>query len=371
MLLPEYATPAPTLKFSPQYFTALTFTHTASLEYPRIATSRIIEGWSFNANVPATASGTLVQPGEYIPYLQDLLPISRKMEPAFAIGMRSVDIILVIDGQRTVVQYHFSKIRLLIAINNNQGAVSAGRSLVNHIVANNILSPPDLERFHDLPILSPIYGFQSARFPLWKIGCLLGETWLEEDVLNTLLELVYLQETMVCTSDPPLLILPTSFFNDLTYLVEQNPKAYSSNFHLIRRRLRALPSATVSFVTCRNDHYSGYRYQTTSSMDLHLGDSLGHAPAPGILPSIAWVLDRTGHQAPPRVRGDGIVARQGPQSGSCGIAAINFVARGTGGKADGVVWEDNVSPGLRNKSIQDLIVYHLVSTNHKAVSRAL
>jgi hypothetical protein len=112
---------------------------------------------------------------------------------------------------------------------------------------------------------------------------------------------------MEFTGDPSIIILATSFANDLQYLFEQTPKFYIANLHLLRRRLRALSSATISFVSCRGDHFSGYRYRTDSPMNLHLGDSLGRPAAADILPSFSWLLEHTGHQAPPRVLGDGLL----------------------------------------------------------------
>ncbi|KAJ7672935.1 hypothetical protein B0H17DRAFT_910645, partial [Mycena rosella] len=206
----EYATPASTLKFSPQYFASLTFARTNSIDYPEIAPSGILEGWCFSDETTYTASGTLVQPGELIPCIQDLLPIARQMEQAFGNGMRSVDVCLNYNGRKDGSKYLFSKIRLLIAINNQRAAVLGARSLFQHINSNNLLSPVDLERFGDLCISAPISGFQITQFPLWKLKCLLGETWLEEDVVNSLLELSYLRKTMHSTADPSLIILPTS-----------------------------------------------------------------------------------------------------------------------------------------------------------------
>ncbi|KAJ7097418.1 hypothetical protein C8R44DRAFT_643605, partial [Mycena epipterygia] len=210
MLFSEYTTPLSTLKYSPQYFTSLTFARADSLDYPHITKPGLVEGWCFSSDVPATAAGTLVQPGEVIPCLQDLLPISREMQQAFTDGSRSVDVVLNHEGQRMGFRYHFSKIRLLIAINNYHPAVVGARSLYRHVIANGLLLSSDLERLGDLCIDAPISGFHVTQFQLWKLACFLGEIWLEEDVVNSLLELLYLQETMKTTADPSLIILPTS-----------------------------------------------------------------------------------------------------------------------------------------------------------------
>ncbi|KAJ7696330.1 hypothetical protein B0H14DRAFT_2243354, partial [Mycena olivaceomarginata] len=205
-----YATPAATLKYSPQYFASLTFARVQELDYPTIASTSIIERWCFSNEIPTTAAGTVIQPGEHIPCMQDLLPIARKMEKAFQDGARSVSLVLNVDSEHRALQFHFSKIRLLISINNNHSAVFGARNLFQHIVSSNLLSSASLERFGGSRIYTPIAGFKITDFPLWKLACLLGETWLEEDVVNALLELLYLQETIKSAADPSLIILPTS-----------------------------------------------------------------------------------------------------------------------------------------------------------------
>ncbi|KAJ7785370.1 hypothetical protein DFH07DRAFT_726414 [Mycena maculata] len=287
----EYVSPPSSLKYSPSYFTSLTFLRAASLDYPSIASTSIIEHWCFSNEVPTTASGTLIQPGELIPRVQDLLPISREMQQAFAAGYRSVDVVLNHAGHRTGLCYHFSKIRLLIAINNHHAAVLAAGALYQHVITSNLLSSADAERFGNSRITTPISGFQVTDFPLWKLGCLLGEAWLEEDVVNALLELLYFHNAMNSNDDPSFIILPTSFSNDLQFLFGQTPRLYSSNFDLIRRRLRALPSATVSWIICESNHYSGYRYGTNSP-HLRLGDSMGRLARADDLPSFTWLTPR-------------------------------------------------------------------------------
>ncbi|KAJ7801991.1 hypothetical protein B0H14DRAFT_2385922, partial [Mycena olivaceomarginata] len=195
MSFSEYATPAATLKYSPQYFASLTFARVEELDYPTIATSSIIERWCFSSDIPTTAAGTVIRPGEHIPHLQDLYPIVREMEKAFSDGARSVILVLNVDGQRHDFQLHFSKIRLLVAINNNYPAILGARNVFQHTISNNLLSSTALNNFGGLRIFAPITGFKITDFPLWKLACLLGETWLEEDIVNALLELAYLRET--------------------------------------------------------------------------------------------------------------------------------------------------------------------------------
>ncbi|KAJ7624629.1 hypothetical protein FB45DRAFT_751843, partial [Roridomyces roridus] len=210
MLLSEYAAPAATLKFSIPYFASLTFSRVLDLDYPTISSTSIVQRWCFSNETPTTASGVVILPGELIPPLKDLLPITRDLESAFQNGSRSVTLLLNVGGSASALHLHFSKIRLLITINNNRSAVLGAQNLYRHILSNALLSPEDIERFGRLSIFAPVVGFRITDFPLWKLSCLLGETWLEEDVLNALLELLYLQEAIKTRDDPSFLILPTS-----------------------------------------------------------------------------------------------------------------------------------------------------------------
>ncbi|KAF7361212.1 hypothetical protein MSAN_01153300 [Mycena sanguinolenta] len=361
MSFSEYATPVATLKYSSQYFASLTFARTEELDYPTIATSSIIERWCFSSDISFTAAGTVIQPGEKIPPIKDLYPIMRDMEKAFADGARSVSVVLNVDGQRQNFLFQFSKIRLFVAINNNYLAVLGACNVLEHIIAHNLLSSTALDQFRGLRIFAPIVGFEITDFPLWKLACLLGETWLEEDVVNALLELAYLRETMDSMTDPSHILLPTSFSNDISYLFQNDPKFYSANLHLICSRLRTIPSPTISFVVWRGNHFSGYHYKASLPVDLHHGDSMGRPAQDDILPSFQWLLEHTGHQAPRRILENGITARQGPQSGSCGIAAVDYVTLGCAATAP---WTDEASPAFRNKSLQDLIIYHLTCVVH-------
>ncbi|KAK6974439.1 hypothetical protein R3P38DRAFT_2811996 [Favolaschia claudopus] len=360
----EYATPVATPKYSPQYFASLTFLRVQELDYPKIATSSIVKSWSFTDNIPSTALGTVIQPGELVPFLDDVLPISREMAAAFAAGSRAVRVRLSIEGHEREVELHFSKIRVYVAINNHSRAIAAARELYLHIVTTSLLSRVDILFFSELRIFDSISGFDITSFPLWKLSCLLGETWLEEDVLNALLELQYLQETSASIHDPSIVILPTTFSSDLQYLSQQNSRSYSRNLHLLRRRLRAIPSPRISFAVCRFNHYTAYHYTARSPVDLVHGDSLGGPAATDVMPSFCWFIQHTGHSVPLRVSLNGIREIQGPQSGSCGVAVVNFIqCRSASSRT--LLWTDETSPNFRNKAIQDLIVYHFIASIHK------
>ncbi|KAG1724467.1 hypothetical protein EDB19DRAFT_1644568 [Suillus lakei] len=69
-----------------------------------------------------------------------------------------------------------------------------------------------------------IQGFHITEFPLWKLGCLLDENWVEEVALNGMAELLYFQLASASKfSCPSFLFLLTSFFNDMRYFYAQQP----------------------------------------------------------------------------------------------------------------------------------------------------
>ncbi|KAJ6482221.1 hypothetical protein C8R47DRAFT_982192, partial [Mycena vitilis] len=204
-----YSTPLPSTRFSATYFGELTFKHAAEIEFPRIYAPNSMSAWTFTNDVPTEAQSKL-QPGESIPDLADISPILREMEQAFHEGSRSVAVSLLVSGKRIDQVYHLSKIRLFSYLNNNKIAVQSARALVTHLSSIPLLPLGMLERFLNLPIRRPIFGFCVTDFPLWKLSCLLREEWLHEDVLNALAELLYFSQAANSSLDtPPTLVFPT------------------------------------------------------------------------------------------------------------------------------------------------------------------
>ncbi|KAF7372284.1 hypothetical protein MVEN_00088100 [Mycena venus] len=307
------------------------------MSFSKIAISSIIEQWCFSNDIPTTAAGTVIQPGEHIPRFQDLHPIVREIEKAFADGARSVSLVLNVGGQRYDFQFHFSKIRLLVAINDNYPAVLRAHNVFRHTISNNLLSSTALDNFGGLRIFAPIAGFKITDFPLWKLACLLGETWLEEDVVNALLELAYLQETC---NQPMILHAfsspnPSQMTSTICSTRIPNSVAPISIKFVVVFEPFPLP---VSFVTWRGDHFSSYRYETRSPLNLHHGDSMGRPANDNIWSTLVT---------------------------SCGIAAVNFVTLGSS-TSNTAPWTDVSSPAFRCKSIPDLVVYHLTCIHHEA-----
>ena len=67
-------------------------------------------------------------------------------------------------------------------------AIQWAYRLQEHVLT---FSPAFEAAFLRLRIKSPVNSFHITSFPLWQLGCLLDEVWLEEDVLNAMVELLY------------------------------------------------------------------------------------------------------------------------------------------------------------------------------------
>ena len=66
------------------------------------------------------------------------------------------------------------------------------QKLVHHVSRAEFDLPHDvLVDFLNTRIFGKAQGFYVAEFPLWQLGCLLQENWLEEDILNCMAELLY------------------------------------------------------------------------------------------------------------------------------------------------------------------------------------
>lgn len=223
-----------------------------------------------------------------------------------------------------------------------------------------------VERFGELMITTQISGFAIARYPLWTLGCLLDEDWLEEDVLNSMLELQYFRHAARSTDHSPI-FLPTSFFTDAKRLFMRSPQQYSLNIIALRNRISSAIPCALSAVTCIDGHFSGHYSDLNGCLE-H-GDSMGLLAAPEFLPIIQWVLAGLNTTVViPRSVTETRISLQGPGSGSCGIAAENFVASRVDSKPPN--WSHGNSPLFRDQALLNLLVYHFTAAN-KGVSLSL
>lgn len=208
-------------------------------------------------------------------------------------------------------------------------------------------------------------GFQSNPFPLYKLGNLLNEIWLEEDILNGLCELRYLRQHVLAhrlDCPPCFLYLPTNFFTAAQALFYSTPRIYDRELLDLQKRVADTNVNTIAFTTCQENHYAAYLYRQNQPY-IEYGDSLHHPPPRDALDILRWVFTGLGQDFPSQVI-SGTISLQGSGNGgdgSCAIAALNFVES----RLDSTVsrWSGSASEAYRNKCLRDLLIYHHVSSS--------
>ncbi|KAF9488057.1 hypothetical protein BDN71DRAFT_1436402 [Pleurotus eryngii] len=356
-----YSCPSSTQKYSSEYFSTLTFAQATNLDYPSILPPDSIPSWVWHADVPGSALANLILSSDVVPHLADLQPILKKMLEAFSLGSRSVILKLIANGEEKHVHYHFAKINLFRLINNNEMAVNSARRLVQELSTS--LPAASLVHFQQQRVSAPIHGFFGSAFPLWKLGCLLDENWLEEDVLNAIAEITYFREAAwspVPTRIPSILYLPTSFFNDTNQLFTGH--LYSSELLNLWCRLEQTAISAIGFIVWHADHFAVY--YTAGAGQLYHGDSLSPPPHMELLEMLKWVFDGlwSEFEAPGEII-QGTVERQGSGNGgggSCGMAAHNFIES----SIDPTVprWQGQYSANFQMRMLLDPIIYHEIAT---------
>lgn len=197
---------------------------------------------------------------------------------------------------------------------------------------------------------------------------MLAEEWLQDTVLDALAELFYFQMAAKSPGvNPSSLFLPTSFLMTARQLIQQTPRYYTLQLEDIRKRLETTHVKEIGFLDWVENHYSGFFLKNLSN--LRYGDSQHLQPSHDVLPILNWLfsgLDLTISNSVERA----YVEKQGfgSGSGSCAIAAHNFVTRSM--DPDLPQWNQALSPSLRNSMLQDLCTYHVIATNSVGVSEA-
>ncbi|THU93981.1 hypothetical protein K435DRAFT_602551, partial [Dendrothele bispora CBS 962.96] len=357
----RYSAPMAHTKFSMDFFNTLKFDHVTELDLPTIAQPGMIDSYVFIPEADFSAAATVLRTTDIVFHIMDIQPILSQLEDEFVRGNRAVR---VRQRNRDCFEtYHFSKIRLHSFINNFSRAVHAAKRLVQ-IAPTLSLPPYFLHNFLSLRILDTISGLMSSSFPIWQLVNFLDETWVLDDSLNALSELLCLRLAAISTMPLSFLFLPTDFFQ--TAFVAYKESEYTPNLLSLRERLRSLPSFTVGFLYWIDNHFTAY-FIDSSTRVLWYGDSLGHTFDLSIASVVNWVLD--GICAPLTVRPGQISSQPvngSTGSGSCGIAAFNFVERRVTAT---VPWTPQTSDEIRKSMIRDLVTYHIIATQTQGASR--
>ena len=134
------------------------------------------------------------------------------------------------------------------------------QKLVHHISQAEFDLPHDvLVDFLNTRIFGKAQGFYVAEFPLWQLGCLLQENWLEEDILSCMAELLYFQVS-VTTADTSQVFLypPTNFFTNVHQSFYSSLRQYSAELLALCECIQMGPKCEIGFNTCLNSHFSAY-----------------------------------------------------------------------------------------------------------------
>lgn len=142
----------------------------------------------------------------------------------------------------------------------------------------------------DQSIYMPIRGFYVTDFPLWKLGYLLEECWIEEDVINALSKLEYFKTAALSNSNSPPshLYLLMSFSNTLASFPESH-RAFTSELIDLWEQLQITDVVTFGFLVCDAGHYSGY-HKEPSKLRIDHGDTLWYPAACDGLDVVNWVF---------------------------------------------------------------------------------
>lgn len=249
-------------------------------------------------------------------------------------------------------------------MNNHSEAVTFAVQLLDHfnkVAGNNgrptIFAKDAIRHLLNSCITGPIHGFKLADFPLWKLGTLLGENYVDEDVMNTLSELLYLRQAAFSPLDGPgFLFFPTFFMGNANF---QNGDVGGPTVQAIRERLNALPITiqAIAFLACVDNHYTGYYYDRTT---LEFVDTLGGASSITETALAAFQQLLEGINLPQvTFISAGESARQGPGSGSCGIGAFAWIERKI--NPSSIPWTNETSSLFRDRALADLILFNMLS----------
>ncbi|KAF8225487.1 hypothetical protein L208DRAFT_1135454, partial [Tricholoma matsutake] len=136
----------------------------------------------------------------------------------------------------------------------------------------------------------------------------------------------------------------------------QSPRLYSPNLIALRNCLCVATPCAIFAIACIDDHYLAYCSEK-NKMCIEHGDSLEFPPVMEVLPILQWVLSglNIDYYVPGKVI-KGELSKQGQTSGSCRIAAENFIAS----CADPSIpaWSNALSSVFCNLALQNMLVYH-------------
>lgn len=190
------------------------------------------------------------------------------------------------------------------------------------------------------------------------MGRLLGEEWLEDDIANSLLELLYFRSASANPISPPIFLPTFVFQNAQSNYLNNEPQSVGGACLRLRHILSDRSRTMFGALILANNHYTAYRSIDFTKMEY--GDSLGGVSTEDIATVMNWAAANPRLSFTLPVHGD--VNLQGLGSGSCGIASLNFIHRAI----DQTIpkWTQERSLEFRLQNLYDLITYHICAANH-------
>lgn len=228
-----------------------------------------------------------------------------------------------------------------------------------------------VNEFRHCNFLDRLAGFAINHCPLYKLASLVGEQWVEQDILDALVELDYFRSYAKSTSNlrsltptaPAHLILPTDFLLDVIQIYRSSGLAGLGSFpagKLLRCRIATTLISSISICRIEDSHFSALTYQVGSGVFMY-GDSMHGAKPVELGELISRVLSTSSFQVPFTIE-RGFIARQGGTNGgegSCGLAALNFIQRFLDPSTQ--PWRGSQSRQFRTVALLDLIRYHCIA----------
>ncbi|KAF7293813.1 hypothetical protein HMN09_01177100 [Mycena chlorophos] len=351
--------------FSRRFFARLTIETAAELARSGRLPVALAEGsitrWVFDTVEALGTYQCSVAPGEAIPCLNDLQPITATMQEAFKTrGARTVCI--EINGK--MYRLSFAKICLIRDVHNQIRLLNQVLRLLDRVESASLLSGQLLADFKACRFGETIAGFHVSRSAVWDLSCIVDEDWLTDDVVNLRLEqMYYMCAAETPGEDPAALLLPVQFFVDARTQHTADDSQYPAEITALRRRLASGSVESLGFISWTDSHYSA----TCKSLEesFNFGDSLHRDPPSDMLPILRWVFAGLEYFAPrpgqTRIIA-GTIDRQSSKHGhgSCGPAALNYIEMSLGLQGS-KRWKANKATAFRNSLLQHLLVYHLVA----------
>ncbi|TEB27298.1 hypothetical protein FA13DRAFT_1634723, partial [Coprinellus micaceus] len=187
--------PPPTERFSKQFFQNISIGHLVDLRnYPSIAAESSLKTWQWSKSVPHSDIGTSVVPNEVVPNSRDLSRAYNGMGRAWIRGARSALVEFYHEGLEYKYVYSFAKLSLIKLVNEYAGPRKDLGKLLEYLSAPLIEQlgfRSVVDEFRRCSFLEGLSGFAITRCPIYKLPCLLGEQWIDQDILDPLIEMEY------------------------------------------------------------------------------------------------------------------------------------------------------------------------------------